>query len=70
MAHMGDLVREKRMEKNWTVTRLERVSGVGRNAIYRLEREGGGHIETYEDLFMAMGYELKPVPIEMWKFSK
>ena len=70
MAHMGDLVKEKRMEKHWSIARLADKSGVDKVAIYKAESKGTGHIGTYVRLFRALGYDLKPVPIEAWKFSK
>ena len=70
MTHMGDLIREKRLEKNWSIVRLSEKSGVDKCVIYKVEKKGTGYIETYVRLFRAMGYELKPVPVEMWKFCK
>lgn len=70
MKHMGELVREKRKEKRWTVSRLESKSGVCRMAIYKVEREGGGYLDTYERLFRAMGYRLEVVPVDMWNYCK
>ena len=59
MRHMGELVKEKRLEKKWSVAWLELKSGVDRTIIYRIEKKGSGFVETYEKLFRAMGYELK-----------
>ena len=70
MAHMGDLVKEKRMEKHWSVNRLAYKSGIDRITIYNIEKKGTGTIGSYVILFRALGFDLKPVPIEMWKFSK
>lgn len=70
MAHMGDLVREKRMEKHWSVARLSDKSGVDKVTIYNIEKKGTGAIGSYVRLFRTLGYELKPVPSEMWKFCK
>ena len=70
MAHMGDLVKEKRMEKHWSIARLADKSGVDKAAIYKIESKGTGYIGSYVRLFRAMGYNLEPVPMEMWKFCK
>lgn len=67
---IGNIIKEIRETKGWSVARLERKAGVSREVIYRLERKQGGQIETYERLLRAMGYKLTIEPEPMWKFTK
>lgn len=70
MIHMGHVVRQLREDKNWTVARLERASGVNRNTIYQIEATGGGCITTYEKILAGLGYELEVAPIDGWGFER
>lgn len=67
---IGNIIREIRETKGWSVARLERKAGISREVIYRLERKADGRIEVYEKLLRAMGYKLTIEPEPMWKFTK
>ena len=59
--HMGLVVKDLRMSKNWTISYLAWRAQVSRKAVYDVEKKGKGNIDTYERLLGAMGYELEVV---------
>jgi DNA-binding phage protein len=66
MMHYGMIVQGIRETLHWSVAHLEEKSGISRQAIYRMEKTGGGRIETYEAVLGAMGYELDITKKDGW----
>lgn len=59
--HMGEVIREIRIKKGWTMKHLADVAELGRHTVYRIEATGQGRIENLETLLGVMGYELEAV---------
>ncbi len=70
MVDYGQVIRELRRDRRWTVSRLAMKSGITRNTIYVIESTGRGRLDTYEKLLNALGYDFEIVPIDMWHFDK
>ena len=70
MVDMGQVIKQLRQDKNWTVAKLARVAGVSRNLIYYIESTGKGTLESYDKILRALGYEFEVMPIDGWGFEK
>jgi len=60
--HIGDVIRECRIRKGWSMRELARQSDVTKSTVSRIESIGCGNIEKVEAMLGAMGYELEVVP--------
>lgn len=56
-----EILRYIRTSLHWPVSYLAEKAGVDHMTIFRLEKNGGGKLETYEKLLNAMGYEFDVV---------
>ena len=70
MVDMGQVIKQLRQDKNWTVAKLARVAGVSRNLIYYIESTVKGTLESYDKILRALGYEFEVMPIDGWGFEK
>lgn len=58
---INEIVRGIREMLHWPLAYLAEKAGVDIGTLHRIEKHGGGKLETYEKLLDAMGYELEVV---------
>lgn len=60
--HIGEVIKECRQKKGWSMRTLSMYADVQIKTILRIEHTGHGNLDSIEKLLGAMGYELEVVP--------